>query len=85
MARAGVQVVTNPLDNIVLQGRGDRYPKRRGLTRVDELWAAGAVVGIGEALIGAAVGDEGVVVECYHRLARAGDGASDRCGRAAAR
>ena len=47
VAQAGVQVVTNPLDNIVLQGRGDRYPKRRGLTRVDELWAAGAVVGIG--------------------------------------
>ncbi len=47
VADAGVQVVTNPLDNIVLQGRGDRYPKRRGLTRVDELWAAGAAVGIG--------------------------------------
>jgi len=47
VAGSGVQVVTNPLDNIVLQGRGDRYPKRRGLTRVDELWDAGAVVGIG--------------------------------------
>ena len=47
VAEAGVQVVTNPLDNIVLQGRADRYPKRRGLTRVDELWAAGATVGIG--------------------------------------
>ena len=47
VVEAGVQVVTNPLDNIVLQGRGDRYPKRRGLTRVDELWAAGATVGIG--------------------------------------
>ena len=47
VAGSGVQVVTNPLDNIVLQGRRDRYPKRRGLTRVDELWAAGAIVGIG--------------------------------------
>ena len=47
VAETGVQVVTNPLDNIVLQGRSDRYPKRRGLTRVDELWAAGATVGIG--------------------------------------
>ena len=47
VAASGVQVVTNPLDNIVLQGRRDRYPKRRGLTRVDELWAAGAIVGIG--------------------------------------
>jgi cytosine deaminase len=47
VVEAEVQVVTNPLDNIVLGGRGDRYPKRRGLTRVDELWAAGARVGIG--------------------------------------
>lgn len=47
VATAGVQVVANPLDNIVLQGRYDGYPRRRGLTRVDELWAAGATVGIG--------------------------------------
>jgi len=47
VAEAGVQVVTNPLDNAVLQGRYDRYPKRRGLTRVDELWRFGAKVGIG--------------------------------------
>lgn len=47
VAASGVQVVCNPLDNVVLQGRYDDYPKRRGLTRVDELWAAGASVGIG--------------------------------------
>jgi cytosine deaminase len=47
VATAGVQVVANPLDNVVLQGRYDTYPKRRGLTRVDQLWAAGATVGIG--------------------------------------
>lgn len=47
VAAAGVQVVTNPLDNVVLQGRYDGYPRRRGLTRVDQLWAAGATVGIG--------------------------------------
>ncbi len=47
VARSGVQVVANPLDNVVLQGRYDGYPKRRGITRVDELWAAGATVGIG--------------------------------------
>jgi cytosine/creatinine deaminase len=47
VAEAQVQVVTNPLDNSVLQGRYDRYPKRRGLTRVDELWRFGARVGIG--------------------------------------
>lgn len=47
VASAGVLVVANPLDNVVLQGRYDGYPKRRGITRVDELWAAGAEVGIG--------------------------------------
>ncbi|MBT3224117.1 MAG: amidohydrolase family protein, partial [Proteobacteria bacterium] len=47
VAEAGVQVVANPLDNVVLQGRFDSYPKRRGITRVDELWAAGAIVGMG--------------------------------------
>ncbi len=47
VAQAGVQVIANPLDNVVLQGRYDRYPRRRGITRVDELWRAGATVGIG--------------------------------------
>ncbi len=47
MAESGIQVVTNPLDNVVLQGRFDGYPKRRGVTRVDELWDAGVPVGIG--------------------------------------
>jgi len=47
VASAGVQVVANPLDNVVLQGRYDSYPRRRGLTRVDALWAAGATVGVG--------------------------------------
>lgn len=47
VASAGVLVVANPLDNVVLQGRYDGYPRRRGITRVDELWRAGARVGIG--------------------------------------
>lgn len=47
VAEAGLLVVANPLDNVVLQGRYDGYPRRRGLTRVDELWRAGARVGIG--------------------------------------
>ena len=47
VAESRVQVVANPLDNVVLQGRYDSYPRRRGLTRVDELWKAGALVGIG--------------------------------------
>eukprot|EP00471_Norrisiella_sphaerica_P003925 CAMPEP_0184481740 /NCGR_PEP_ID=MMETSP0113_2-20130426/3306_1 /TAXON_ID=91329 /ORGANISM="Norrisiella sphaerica, Strain BC52" /LENGTH=434 /DNA_ID=CAMNT_0026861051 /DNA_START=317 /DNA_END=1621 /DNA_ORIENTATION=+ len=45
--RSQVQVVTNPLDSIVLQGRFDDYPKRRGLTRVPELLQAGNKVGLG--------------------------------------
>jgi len=47
VAESGVQIVTNPLDNIVLQGRYDEYPRRRGHTRVDALWEAGCSVGIG--------------------------------------
>src|SRR5213594_2732666 len=33
IARAGMHMVTNPLDNSVLQGRFDAYPVRRGHTR----------------------------------------------------
>jgi cytosine/creatinine deaminase len=39
--------VANPLINITLQGRHDSYPKRRGMTRVPELMAAGVNVGFG--------------------------------------
>lgn len=44
---AGVSVVANPLINITLQGRSDSYPKRRGMTRVPELLAAGVPVAFG--------------------------------------
>ncbi|HMM85533.1 amidohydrolase family protein [Azohydromonas sp.] len=47
IAEAGVHVVANPLINITLQGRHDTYPKRRGMTRVPELMAAGVTVGFG--------------------------------------
>jgi cytosine/creatinine deaminase len=47
IAEAGVHAVANPLINITLQGRHDSYPKRRGLTRVPELLAAGVNVGFG--------------------------------------
>ena len=47
LARAGVHVVANPFDNIVLQGRFDTYPKRRGITRVKELLAGGVNVALG--------------------------------------
>jgi cytosine/creatinine deaminase len=47
VAEAAVHVVANPLINITLQGRHDSYPKRRGLTRVPELMAAGVNVAFG--------------------------------------
>ncbi|WP_169567632.1 amidohydrolase family protein [Sneathiella limimaris] len=47
MKEADIQVVANPLINITLQGRHDTYPKRRGMTRVKELVAAGLNVAFG--------------------------------------
>ncbi len=47
IAEGGVNVVANPLINITLQGRHDTYPKRRGMTRVPELMAAGVNVAFG--------------------------------------
>lgn len=47
LAEAGLHVVANPLINITLQGRHDHYPKRRGMTRVPELLAAGVNVAFG--------------------------------------
>jgi cytosine/creatinine deaminase len=47
MAAAGLAAVANPLANMVLQGRFDTYPKRRGMTRVPELMAAGCDVALG--------------------------------------
>ncbi|WP_298438070.1 amidohydrolase family protein [uncultured Jannaschia sp.] len=48
MAEAQVAAIPNPLINITIQGRHDTYPKRRGLTRVKELLAAGIEVGWGQ-------------------------------------
>jgi cytosine/creatinine deaminase len=47
MAESGLSAVANPLINITLQGRYDTYPKRRGMTRVPELMAAGVPVAFG--------------------------------------
>jgi cytosine deaminase len=47
MAESGVAAIANPLINITLQGRHDSYPKRRGMTRVPELLAAGVPVAFG--------------------------------------
>jgi cytosine deaminase len=48
MVEAQVHVASNPNVNITLQGRFDTYPKRRGLTRVPELMAAGLTVAFGQ-------------------------------------
>jgi len=47
MSEARMHVVANPLINITLQGRHDSYPKRRGMTRVKELFSAGINVAFG--------------------------------------
>jgi len=47
IARAGLHMVTNPLDNAVLQGRFDTGPIRRGHTRIKQLAEAGVNVCIG--------------------------------------
>ena len=47
LARAQVNIVANPFDNVVLQGRFDTYPKRRGIARVKELLASGVNVALG--------------------------------------
>jgi cytosine deaminase len=47
LAAAQVNVIANPFDNVILQGRFDTYPKRRGITRVKELLAAGVNVALG--------------------------------------
>ncbi len=47
IARAGINMVCNPMVNLHLQGRFDGYPKRRGLTQVKELLEAGVNVAFG--------------------------------------
>jgi cytosine deaminase len=48
IAEAQVSAIPNPLINIMLQGRHDTYPKRRGMTRVREMIAHGIRVGFGQ-------------------------------------
>ena len=47
VARSGIYLVCNPMVNLHLQGRFDGYPKRRGLTQVKEMLAAGVNVAFG--------------------------------------
>lgn len=47
LQRAPINFIANPLINITLQGRTDSYPKRRGVTRVKELWQQGINISLG--------------------------------------
>jgi cytosine deaminase len=47
LQRSSINLIANPLINITLQGRTDTYPKRRGITRVKELWQQGLNVSLG--------------------------------------
>jgi cytosine deaminase len=47
LKKSGINIVSNPLVNVTLQGRLDTYPKRRGVTRVKELWRHGINVSFG--------------------------------------
>jgi len=47
LTRSRINFISNPLINLTLQGRTDTYPKRRGLTRVKELWQNGLNVSLG--------------------------------------
>ncbi|HEY9847561.1 MAG TPA: amidohydrolase family protein, partial [Candidatus Caenarcaniphilales bacterium] len=47
LRRARINLIANPLINITLQGRTDTYPKRRGVTRVKELWQQGLNISCG--------------------------------------
>ncbi|HEY7781891.1 MAG TPA: cytosine deaminase [Ktedonobacterales bacterium] len=47
LARGRLNVIANPYDNSILQGRFDTYPRRRGIARVKELLQAGVNVSLG--------------------------------------
>lgn len=46
--RAKINIITNPVTNLMLQGRKDKQPIRRGITRVKELLEAGVNIGFGQ-------------------------------------
>lgn len=47
-AEVGVNVITNPATNLVIQGREDPEPRRRGITRVKQLLEGGVNVAAGQ-------------------------------------
>src|SRR6266705_545506 len=48
LRQANINMIANPATNLMLQGRLDDYPKRRGVTQVKELLAAGINVACGQ-------------------------------------
>jgi cytosine/creatinine deaminase len=48
LAAVGVNVIANPATNLLLQGRLDHEPRRRGIARVKELLDAGVTVASGQ-------------------------------------
>src|ERR1700731_3758674 len=48
LREANVNMIANPATNLMLQGRLDDYPKRRGVTQVKELLAAGVNAACGQ-------------------------------------
>src|SRR5258708_4535209 len=51
LREAYVNMIANPATHMMLQGRLDDYPKRRGVTQVKELLAAGVNVACGQACV----------------------------------
>lgn len=48
LRQAKIHMITNPVTNLMLQGRNDKQPIRRGITRVKELLEAGLLVSFGQ-------------------------------------
>ena len=48
MAEAGIAAIANPNINIVIQGRHDTYPKRRGMNRFPEMLQYGITCAFGQ-------------------------------------
>ncbi|MDP6474196.1 MAG: amidohydrolase family protein [Alphaproteobacteria bacterium] len=74
MIEADIQVIANPTANMLLMGRHDSYPKRRGMTRVKELMAAGLNVSFGQDSVMDAFGslNTGDVLDAAHMAVHAG-------------
>ena len=74
MLEADIQVIANPTANMLLMGRNDSYPKRRGMTRVKELMAAGLNVSLGQDSVMDPCGslNNGDVLDVAHMAVHAG-------------